>query len=209
MSIIVVAAPLLAAGSAGLPLTVICPPRVRRVLGRVRASGAGRWLRRPAHRAIASALLLAASVVIWHLPRPFVLAGQHEAVHAVEHGCFLVPAWLVWAGVVGQGRHVLPGFAKPVLVVVASAPSALLGIALALLPQPLYPPAVLSAGGGDPLAAQQLGGLVMWAPMEIVSLAAAVAVAARWLAAMQRRAPSRSDLVAPALRADRASDRRG
>jgi cytochrome c oxidase assembly factor CtaG len=209
MAIIVVAAPLLAAGCAGLPLTVACRPRVRRILGRARASAAGQWLRRPTHRAIASTLLLTASVVVWHLPRPFVVAEHHEVVHAVEHGCLLAPAWLVWACAVGHKRSVLPGFARPVLVVVASAPSALLGIALALLPQPVYPPSVLGVGGSDPLAAQQLGGVVMWAPMEIVSLAAAVAVAGRWLAALQRRAPSHSDLAAPALHADRTSDRRG
>lgn len=200
MAIIVVAAPLLAAGCPGLPLTVASPPRLRRVLGRARAGAAARWLRHPTRRAVTSALLLAASVVAWHLPRPYVLAGNHEIVHAAEHWCLLAPAWLVWSCVVGRGRHVLPGPGRAMLVVAAGMPSALLGIALALLPRPLYPPTALSAG--DPLAAQQLGGLVMWTPMEIAALAAALAVVGKWLAGLQRRTPSHSDLAAPARTSD-------
>lgn len=200
MAIIVVAPPLLAAGCPGLPLTVASPSRLRRVLGRARAGGAGRWLRHPIRRAAVSALLLTAGVLAWHLPRPYVLAGQHEIVHAAEHWCLLAPAWLLWSCIVGQGRHVLPGPGKAMLVVAAGMPSALLGIALALLPQPLYPPVAL--GTGDPLAAQQLGGVVMWAPMELAGLAAALAVVGRWLAGLQRRTPSHSDLVAPARTSD-------
>jgi putative membrane protein len=44
--------------------------------------------------------------------------------------------------------------------------------------------------GMDPLSDQQLGGLIMWIPAGAVYLAAALAIAARWLGARRPDSPA-------------------
>ncbi|MEV0157307.1 cytochrome c oxidase assembly protein [Micromonospora sp. NPDC050686] len=188
MLLLLGAGPLLAAGAAGLPLTLACPPAARRWLARLRVAGPVRRLRRPAVLALTAGGAHAAVLWFWHLPAPYLAAERQPVVHAVEHLCFLGSAWLLWAPLLGARRHRLPVPAGILLLIGTMLPASALGAVLTFAPHPVYPPAVL---GPDPLADQQLAGLLMWAPMDVAVLAATLTAFLRWLVGLQRQRPER------------------
>ncbi|WP_213452078.1 cytochrome c oxidase assembly protein [Rhizomonospora bruguierae] len=195
MLLLVVAGPLLAAGGAGLPLTLAGPRRLRRWAGRGRATPAARWLRAPTNLALLAAGAHTVVLWAWHLPTPYLLAEGDEVVHAVEHATFVGAAWLLWSTVFaprGAGLSAPVGF---LLLFATGMPAAALGAVLTLAPVPLYPDGVLAAA--HPLADQQLAGLVMWVPMDVIVLLVAVAVFLRWLVRLDRSAPPERDLKPP------------
>ncbi|MEU5942990.1 cytochrome c oxidase assembly protein [Micromonospora sp. NPDC047548] len=186
MVLMLVAGPLLATGGAGLPLTLACPAPLRRRLARLRTSPPARWLRRPSTTALAAGGGQTLVLWFWHLPGPYLAALEQPALHALEHACFLGAAWLIWAPVLGVARHRLPTPAAMLLLVGTMLPASALGAVLTFAPQPVYPLRVL---GPDPLADQQLAGLLMWAPMDVAVLVATLAVFLRWLLMLQGRRP--------------------
>ncbi|MFG1779494.1 cytochrome c oxidase assembly protein [Micromonospora sp. NPDC049048] len=188
MLLLLGAGPLLAAGAAGLPLTLACPPAPRRRLARLRVSGPFRWLRRPAVLALTAGGIHAVALWFWHLPTPYASAERQPVAHAVEHLCFIGSAWLLWAPLVGAPRHRLPVPAGMLLLVGATLPASALGAVLTFAPQPIYPASLL---GPDPLADQQLAGLLMWGPMDAAVLAVTLTGFLRWLLGMQRQRPER------------------
>ncbi|MCW3844770.1 cytochrome c oxidase assembly protein [Micromonospora yasonensis] len=188
MLLLLGAGPLLAAGAAGLPLTLACPAAPRRWLARLRAAGPVRWLRRPAVLAFTAGGIQTVVLWFWHLPGPYLAAEQQPVVHAVEHACFLGSAWLLWAPLLGAPRHRLPAPAAVLLLIGTMLPASALGAVLTFAPRPIYPVAVL---GPDPLADQQLAGLLMWAPMDVAVLVASLTVFLRWLVGLQRQRPER------------------
>lgn len=195
MLLLVVAGPLLAAGCAGLPLTVAAPARVRRWLARLRVTGAGRWLRRPAVLAIMAGIVHTVVLWSWHLPGLYLAAVDDEVVHVLEHASLLAAAWLLWSTVVGRGWSGRTAVAGPVLLVATGMPAAALGAVLTFAPVPLYAPRALSPV--DPLGDQQLAGLVMWIPMDVVAGVVAVALFVRWLARLDRAIPAGRDQLPP------------
>ncbi len=70
--------------------------------------------------------------------------------------------------------------------------AAALGAVLTFAPAPLYPDHALASG--NPLADQQLAGLVMWIPMDVVLLGLAVSVFLRWLTGLEDRTPGDREL---------------
>ncbi|MEV0393545.1 cytochrome c oxidase assembly protein [Polymorphospora rubra] len=179
MVLLLVAGPLLAAGGAGLPLSLATPLRPRRRLARWRAAPTVRWLRRPVVYASLAGAAQLLVLWVWHLPVPYVAALDHPVLHGVEHLCFVVAAWLLWTPVVGAPRHRPPAPVGALLLVTTMLPATALGAVLTFAPRPVYPAAVY---GSDPLADQQLAGLLMWLPMDAVLLVAALAGLLRWLA---------------------------
>ncbi|MEV1329407.1 cytochrome c oxidase assembly protein [Micromonospora costi] len=196
MVLLLVAGPLLAAGAAGLPLSLACPVRLRRRLARLRSAPATRALRRPATTALLAGAAQTLVLWVWHLPAPYVAALDRPAVHALEHACFVAGSWVLWAPVLGASRHRLPAPAAVLLLAGTMLPASALGAALTFAPQPIYPPGVL---GPDPLADQQLAGLLMWAPMDVAVLTATLTVFLRWLLHLQRRQPETAGLPRPAV----------
>ncbi|MFC0005573.1 cytochrome c oxidase assembly protein [Micromonospora siamensis] len=197
MLLLLGAGPLLAAGAAGLPLTLACPPPLRRWLARLRTSEPVRWLRRPTVLALTAGGIQTVVLWFWHLPVPYLAAEGEPVVHAVEHTCFLGAAWLLWAPLIGAPRHRLPVPGALLLLIGTMLPASALGAVLTFAPQPVYPTSVL---GPDPLADQQLAGLLMWAPMDLVVLAATLTAFLRWLLVLQRRRPER--VTSPETRRD-------
>ncbi|MFU8871781.1 cytochrome c oxidase assembly protein [Micromonospora sp. SL4-19] len=186
MLLMLVAGPLLAAGAAGLPLSLAVPPPLRRLLAHCRVAPPVRRLRRPTAYAL---LAGAAQIVVlwfWHLPGPYVAAVDRPAVHYVEHLCLLGTAWLFWAPVLGAARRRPPAPVTVLLLVGTMLPASALGAVLVFAPEPVYPVRVL---GPDPLTDQQLAGLLMWAPMDVVVLVVALSVFLRWLLRMARDRP--------------------
>jgi putative membrane protein len=192
MLLILVTGPLLAAGGAGLPLTLAAPRRVRAGLARLRAGGPARWLRRPVNVALIAAALHTVALWAWHLPRPFMWAENNAFVHAAEHASFIAAAWLLWSTVLSPRAGKVSAPVGFLFLFATGMLAAALSAVLTLAPGPIYPPAALA--GPDPLADQQLAGLVMWVPMDVVMLVAAVTLFLRWMVDLDRRAPAERDL---------------
>ncbi|SDZ20943.1 Cytochrome c oxidase assembly factor CtaG [Micromonospora pattaloongensis] len=192
MLLLLVAGPLLAAGAAGLPLTLTAPRPLRRLLARARAAAPVRRLRQPIGYALLAGAAQTFVLWLWHLPGPYVAAVDAPVLHAAEHVSLVAAAWLLWAPVLGPARHRVPAPVSLLLLVGAMLPASALGAALTFAPEPVYPVRVL---GPDPVADQQLAGLLMWAPMDLAVLVAALAVFLGWLLRLDRERPDR--LVAP------------
>ncbi|GAA3777459.1 hypothetical protein GCM10022225_76660 [Plantactinospora mayteni] len=189
MILLLVAGPGMAAAALGLPLALAGPRRLRRRWARWRGTAAGTWLRRPGSLAVLAGTLHGGVIWIWHLPAPYRLAVQNDLVHMVEHASFVVAAALLWSTVLGAERHRIPGPVAVLLLVATMLAASALGAALTLASDPIYPAGILGPGDGDPLADQQLAGLLMWIPMDVAILTAASIVFLRWLSGLDRTSP--------------------
>lgn len=141
MLLLLVAGPLLAAGAAGLPLSMAVPLPLRRLLARCRVAPPIRRLRHPGTYALLAGGGQTVVLWFWHLPGPYAAAVDRPAVHATEHLCFLVTAWLFWAPVLGSPRHRAPAPVTVLLLAGTMLPASALGAVLTFAPQPIYPAA--------------------------------------------------------------------
>ena len=183
-----VAAPLLASG-APLPAMLQLLPRAA-----VGPALAGWWSLVRALRARAAAVVAvgvgghAAVQAGWHLPLLYNTADRVEAVHAAEHLTMTGAAVVAWWTVLVLPRRRHGGFVLLALLG-QSFVSIAIGAALVLSARPV------SAGyldQPDPLADQQLAGVVMWAFGGIAGVVGAVTVLTRWLAGLERNDQRRS-----------------
>jgi cytochrome c oxidase assembly factor CtaG len=183
-----VAAPLLALGA---PMTVLllCLSRNarRRVTGSVLRSRAMHVLLSPA-----SVFCLFIGV-LWgsHYPAVYDAAASNQALHDLEHLCYLVTAVLFWSVVFGfefgPARPAHPG--RLLLLFCMMAGTSVLGLVLTSTPRPLYPHYVQAsaAAGIAPLGDQHLGGVIMWLVGMVIVAVAAIPVLLSWLAEDERR----------------------
>ncbi|MCU7730292.1 cytochrome c oxidase assembly protein [Actinoplanes sp. KI2] len=185
MLLMLVGGPLLAAGGAALPLLVAAPRRIRAAVARLRFRG--RWLRRPMNTALLTAGFYTVVLWFWHLPSPYVWVERNVAVHGLEHLSLVAVSWVLWSTVVGARAYRLSPPVGLLLLFASGMPAAALGAVLTLAAQPIYP--------GVPLADQQLAGLVMWVPMDVLMLLAAVVLFLRWMSGLERRLPAARDLL--------------
>jgi cytochrome c oxidase assembly factor CtaG len=118
----------------------------------------------------------------WHVPRWFESALRHPTMHTLQHWSFLASALLFWWTIFAR-REGSGGAHAMLSLFTTMVHTGALGALLTLAPAPWYPSYLEASAalGFDPLQDQQLGGLVMWVPGGIAFLAAALAVAARWL----------------------------
>ncbi|MET9066438.1 cytochrome c oxidase assembly protein [Streptosporangium sandarakinum] len=183
MVLVVVAAPLLAAGAPGLVVPLTLPPRWRHGLASVRHAARNLPLLRLLYLPVTAWLLHTVVLWFWHLPVPYDLALAVEPVHVIEHLCFLGAAWLLWWHLLTPGRHRIGGPVALFYLFVTMLPAAALGAVLTLARAPLYPlQAAEAAGiGVDPLTDQQLAGLVMWVPADLGYFAVMIALFLRWM----------------------------
>ena len=137
---------------------------------------------RPARRgtrlAVMPALALATACFwVWHLPGAYAAALSSTGVYWLMQATLLASAVAFWQAVrERQGEVVLPVLG----LVLAAAQMGMLGAILTFAPQPLYAPHAVAPllWGLEPLADQQLAGLIMWVP-GMVPYAAAIAWFAR------------------------------
>jgi cytochrome c oxidase assembly factor CtaG len=168
-----VAAPLLLLSNSMPVLLWAFSPRDRATIGRV-VGQAGptrsllRWLTKPA---IAWTLFLLAQW-LWHLPAAYDLALQNRWVHYLEHISFFATAVMFWWPVIGAAPLPSPlGYpARLAYTFLAWLPGSFLGAGIMLSRAPLYPHYVAAAemNGTDALVDQQLAGLIMWIPGDVL-----------------------------------------
>jgi cytochrome c oxidase assembly factor CtaG len=126
----------------------------------------------------------AATLWLWHMPRFYEAATRDDLVHFFEHLCFLVSALVLWWAVLLSARTSSLGVVAGIFLLFATAvQDGLLGALLVFAPRPLYDFYVEAAQhlGRNPLADQQLAGVIMWIFGGAVYLGAALALAWRLL----------------------------
>jgi putative membrane protein len=124
-------------------------------------------------------------VWVWHIPRLYDLAVRDEAVHALQHAMFVGTSVLFWWGLV-YGRYGRVGYGASVFYVFTTlVHTGILGAFFTLAMTPLYPVYVERAP--DPVADQQLAGLVMWVPAGMILTLAGLGLFAAWLGEAERR----------------------
>lgn len=126
----------------------------------------------------------------WHLPAPRALADGGGGWFVVEQASFLMAGLWLWSAVLGAGRERRAAGVGALLL--TSMHMTLLGVLIGLAPRPLYGMmAMHPAPGLDPLADQQLGGVVM-----LVIGGASYCLGGLWmLAGLLRHRPSRQGEV--------------
>lgn len=179
--LILAAAPLLVASRPAAVLLWGLPRRFRRAMTRaVREGWRGRVWRTLTTPVIAT-LGHGGLLWLWHLPALFDAAVRSEALHALQHVSFFVPAMLFWWAMF-HVRERRQGYGIAVLAVFATAfHSTLLGALLTVLPSPRYAAYQTDGFGLTPLEDQQLAGLVMWVPAGIVYVGVGLLLFALWM----------------------------
>jgi putative membrane protein len=192
--LVLVAAPLLALSAPSSALLRGSPLAARRAVGRWRRRlGLRRAsLRALGHPALAW-LLGVATLWFWHAAVPYDAALANPFLHAVEHASLLGTAWLFWRSVIGPrspGR--VPNGLGVLLVFGMAMQSVLLSLLLTFAEAPWYASYATTTApwGLQPLADQQLAGVIMWIPAGLVYLGAALALLATWIRAAERHSPS-------------------
>jgi putative membrane protein len=154
-----------------------------------------RLLRFPGARRVARAItrpgpalaVYAAALIVWHLPGPFERAMAAPGWHAVEHLALVAAALLAWWPVLSPSRLLPPLHygVQLLYLFVFGMPMTVVGAMITGAEHVLYPFYAEAAQtlGGDALADQRLGGILMWVPAGVVPLAAFTVVFFRWAAA--------------------------
>ncbi|MGY0799076.1 cytochrome c oxidase assembly protein [Lysobacter sp. A286] len=157
MSVVAVAAPLLASGLAGGRLDP-----VRRLPSKVPTTMGLSWLAAVLSPVVASAIEF---IVVWgwHAPALHHAARHSTALLAVEQGSFLVVGLLVWLAAFGgrpdqRRQRAAAGIGG---LLMTSMHMTLLGVLLALAARALYPHGAEVAFGLTALQDQHLGGVLM------------------------------------------------
>jgi len=124
----------------------------------------------------------AAAIWVWHVPFLFDMTLRSDLAHTAQHLSFLLSALLFWwALFYSHGRR---AYGAAVLYVFTTAVhTGILGALLTFSPHIWYTAyrTTTQAWGFTPLEDQQLGGLIMWVPANLVYLAAGLVLFANWL----------------------------
>jgi cytochrome c oxidase assembly factor CtaG len=185
--LILVAAPLLVAGSAGTAIGLALPLPARRTVRTWERHGWTRAVTAVLTRPVVVLVLHITALYLWHLPAFYQAALGNDTVHALEHASFFGTAWLFWWLIIDEkGRQKLGNGAAVLFVFLAGFASGALGALLTFAPTALYPLQALGARGWGltPLQDQQLAGLIMWVPAGLVYVLTAAVLFLKWMSEM-------------------------
>jgi putative membrane protein len=188
--LMLVAAPLLVFGKPLQALTWACPAQSRVAVVRwfTQPGISASWQRITSPTAVF--VLHAAAIWVWHAPRLYEAALHNAGIHALQHLSFVVTAALFWWGMV-HGRYGGAGYGVGVLYVfVTAVHTSVLGALLTIAPWLWYPSYATTAANWqvDPIADQQLAGLLMWVPSGAAFIVFGLGMMAAWLGESERRA---------------------
>lgn len=186
--IVLVAAPLLAWRPAGPILLAGSPVALRRATARGRRTPLVRSLLAASRQPAAVWLLHVATLWFWHASVPYDAALRSDWIHAAEHASFAVTAVLFWRVVLSPRTAVRAPYAVGLILVFAMAlQSVFLSALLTFATGPWYDAyaGTTTAWGFEPLADQQLAGVIMWVPAGLVHLGVGLGLLVAWLRASE------------------------
>ena len=161
MILVLVAAPMVAAGNPTAPVRALMKrvPRHTRVVPLLPA-----------------AALFAAMLWLWHAPGPYEATFASTTVYWTMHVTTFGAAVWLWMGLLDPApAHIVPAIGAGVF---SSVQMGLLGALITFAPRPFYAPHALTTAAWNlsPLQDQQLGGAIMWVPGCVVFLGVAMAM---------------------------------
>ena len=184
--LLMVAAPLILLGAPTTPSLLGMPRRLR--LGVIRPLAKKRSVRglyRLATHPLVATSLLTVMLWAWHLaPGWYDAALRDDVVHDVQHVSYGVVGMLFWWGVIDPAplRARMPYPLRMVYLLVAGTPKHFLAALLTFASKPLYD----AYAAAEPLVGlsraddQSIGGLIMWAPSQMMHLLAIAIVFFVW-----------------------------
>ena len=121
---------------------------------------------------------------LWHAPPLYNATLENQNIHILEHLTFIVFGVIYWWPVFSPSA-LLPRLSiggQVLYLFLSGMPTVALGAGLTFLP-PLYAPylAAPRVWGLSPAADQQLGGLIMWVPGNIVYIVIVSILFIRWM----------------------------
>lgn len=177
--ITLVAPPLLLLGTPGWLLQPLLRKRVLLRIGKV--------LTHP----FVAFLLFNLDFWLWHAPPLYNATLANENLHIFEHMLFIVTAVIYWWPILSPVEE-LPRLSlggQVLYLFLSGMPSVALGAGLTFIP-PLYSPYIqqpIRAWGISPATDQQLGGLIMWVPVNIIVIVIVSILFIRWMQAQDEK----------------------
>ena len=185
------AAPLLVAARPGPWLVESLPVEARARLGRALHHRAWRAARRVVTHPIVVLTLFVAGFWAWHMPRLYTAALRNPFIHMGEHATFLAGSFLFWSIVLDPGPRRRLGLGPTCgFVFAAMLVNIWLAAALAFATTPLYA-AYAAHDAAGALSDQQLAGVIMWLPADIIYFVTLLSLFRRILTDLERRLPRR------------------
>ena len=119
--------------------------------------------------------------LFWHWPAAFGWAATHHLGAPLEMGSILTAALCFWSGVLGRGP--LNDGARALLVMTAAVLTDLPGVVMLFAPRAIcvMPHENAARFGLTALEDQQIAGLLMWVPANLVFFSIATWLFARWM----------------------------
>jgi cytochrome c oxidase assembly factor CtaG/ferredoxin len=195
--------PLILLGAPLLPLLRGLPRKIAR-------DGVGPFLIWPALRRFGNTvthpltgwIVMAVTLISWHVPAAFDLALRSPGWHKVEHACFLGASILFWWPVVRPfpSRPRWPLWSVPVYLLAADLLNTGLSAILTFSDRVLYRPYldVPRLFGTTALSDQSCAGVIMWVPGSLVFLVPAALIAIQCLSTAQSLVRPQRTALAPA-----------
>jgi putative membrane protein len=120
--------------------------------------------------------------LVWHWPAAFQWAAANPFRELLELGSILAAAMALWSGVFGVNP--LNDGARALLVMTAAILTDLPGVIMLFAPRAIcvMPQENAARFGLTPLQDQQIAGLLMWVPANLVFFAIATWLFGRWMA---------------------------
>jgi putative membrane protein len=185
--IMLVATFLLASANAGGALAWGLPRPLRRALGGGWKSPLTRLWRRLTEPVTAT-IVQAVALWGWHAPFLFDRALEHPGWHIAQHASFLVTSLLFWWAMLHPRERGSGYGVSAACLFVTSLIGGALGALMSFSASPWYAGYAamgMTGIGLDPVADQQLAGLIMWIPGGLVHGVAALVLFYKWLKASE------------------------
>jgi cytochrome c oxidase assembly factor CtaG len=142
-------------------------------------------------RPVAAFILFNATMWVWHIPALYDAALRDERLHIVEHLLFMGTAVIAWWPVLQHwpaASALNANLGKMVYLILSMLPCTGLAALITFAPQPLYLFYMQSPWhwqlAVSPMLDQQVGGVVMWIPADMILMLPALVFGNRWLAGM-------------------------
>ena len=201
------AVPLILLGAPTTPILRGLPRGVRKRLVRPVARRAAAYLAyRAATHPLAAIGAFTAIMWAWHLaPGWYDAALEHDLIHDAQHISFIAAAGLLWWNVIDPAplRSRMGYVARLGFLLVVSTPKSFLGALISFNGETLYDfyERVEPILDLPPLEDQQIGGLIMWVPSQMMFLLAGGAVFGVWAYKAEQRQRVEDDERLAAARA--------